>query len=75
MWVFFCGRRVFKRPSLSQYIQWMKTTRDAQLIPLAGKPRYLRTVTADAEKQQAVVEAFRVSILWSLGSGTPCNWY
>jgi hypothetical protein len=41
----------------------MKATRDAQLIPLAGKPRYLRTVTADAEKQQAVVEAFRVGIL------------
>jgi len=30
-------------------------------MPLEGVPKYLRTVTADVEKQQAVVEAFRVS--------------
>jgi len=32
-----------------------------QMVPLDGKPRHLRAVTADVEKQQAVVEAFRVS--------------
>lgn len=31
------------------------------MVPLDGRPNYLRTVTADVEKQQAVVEAFRVS--------------
>ena len=31
------------------------------MLPLDGRPNYLRTVTADVEKQQAVVEAFRVS--------------
>jgi len=31
------------------------------MIPLDGKPTRLRPITADVEKQQAVVEAFRVS--------------
>jgi hypothetical protein len=31
------------------------------VIPLDGKPKRLRPVTTDVEKQQAVVEAFRVS--------------
>ena len=30
-------------------------------MPLDEKPGHLRSVTADVEKQQAVVEAFRVS--------------
>ena len=33
----------------------------AQVIPLDEKPKQLRAVTADVEKQQAVVEAFKVS--------------
>lgn len=39
----------------------MRMGQKAQTIPLEGKPSHLRTVTADVEKQQAVVEAFRVS--------------
>lgn len=39
----------------------MRVGQKAQTIPLEGKPSHLRTVTADVEKQQAVVEAFRVS--------------
>ena len=39
----------------------MKTRQKTQMVPLDGKPRHLRTVTTDVEKQQAVVEAFRVS--------------
>lgn len=38
------------------------------MIPLDGKPKRLRPVTADVEKQQAVVEAFRVSLLLILGA-------
>lgn len=35
------------------------------MVPLDGRPRHLRTVTADVEKQQAVVEALRVSSCFS----------
>jgi len=38
----------------------MKTTRKTQFIPPDEKPRHLRAFMADVEKQQAVVEAFRV---------------
>lgn len=39
----------------------MKSTGKAHVIPLDG-PKRLRAITADVEKQEAVVEAFRVSL-------------
>jgi len=55
------SRAVRRSLLFAQYVQWMKRTQDAQLMPLEGKPKYLRTVTVDVEKRQAVVNAFRVS--------------
>lgn len=49
------------RSHVAQYIQWVKTTGKAEATSSDGKPKHLRTVTADVEKEQAVVEAFRVS--------------
>lgn len=46
-----------------QYVQWVRTTQKDEMLPLDERPSYLRTVTADIDKQQAVVEAFRVSCL------------
>lgn len=67
-WCFLlCTRAVVNRSYSVQYVEWTKAKQETQMVPLDGKPARFRTFTADAEKQQAVVEAFRVSSL----SGPP----
>lgn len=49
--------------------------RKGEKIPPDGKPKRLRAVVADVEKQQAVVEAFRVSLLLDRPiPGNICGW-
>lgn len=55
-------RCIIRSQHPTQYVEWTRTTRKPQATPLDGGPKRLRTVIADVEKQQAVVEAFRVSL-------------
>ncbi|KAF9787128.1 glycoside hydrolase [Thelephora terrestris] len=53
----------------------MKTTRKTQVIPLDGKPKRLRAITADVEKQEAVVQAFRHAWLAYERDAMGCDLY